>query len=360
MTATAVKQMAGSPYSQCRLNQFNAPGGMGIPDGKNVKFLVVDTFAADNIVTTSENGFVIRTFPFMPYSAGIQGLGPAGQQDFQINGVPFTNQTPIGMGIPSFYPCGQPAEWASINFNVGGFTQDPYQSSNMRLVGCTRRLFYTSPAISAQGLISVTPSHVGVEQYGIVTNPLAAPVANTTAMSVNKPDNTLAYSAPPNTQLLSVDMAQINPAVFTRDTFTARVADGCQIIHKHIGEDHLVRPTSNNVFGANAFNRITSTTGIVLPSLFTATNNTSGGGIAWWDDSWEQVDIFVTGAIEGATFRFETALCFEVNPVATSTLASMTKRKSHHIPGHTKVVDDKVNSQATATISQGAKTVRGT
>lgn len=320
-------------YAHCRLNQFNSPSSQGIPDGRNTKFVTVDSFVANNISCVTNAGFMIRTVPMMPYTAGITGLGASGSNDISVDGTAVKTSTSFNANL---FPIGIPPEWGT-GWNVGGSRDDPYNSASIRMVSRSHRLIYTAPAISASGIIAVTPEKIGIQVYGTVTNTTNTAVANTVGVGVLNPTTgALSYSAPANTQFMNIDIAASGGLdnVFTRDTITTRAENGCYIINKHSGETFKITPTFDNGYAPVCNARISSPAGgSVLNAFFTADQTeTSGGGVFWFDDDWEVNNIVVNGIPEGATFRFETALCFEYGLQAVSPFAPLAKRMSDESP----------------------------
>jgi len=352
------------PYAHCRLDQFNSPSSKGLPDGRNTKFVTVDSFVSNNINCVSGAGFMIRTVPTLPYTAGITGLGSQGDNDISVDGTAVKTAENYSAGL---FPIGLPPEWGT-GWNVGGSRDDPYSSATIRLVSRSHRLIYTAPAISASGIIAVTPEKLGIQVYGTVTNTTNALVANTVGVSVTNPTTgALAYSAPANTQILNFDVANsIGLAnVFTRDTITTRAENGCYIINKHAGEVFKIQPTFDNGYAAVGNARLSApAAGSILKNFFAGDQTeTSGGGIFWFDDDWEVNNIVVTGMPVGATFRFETALCFEFGLLATSAFAPLATCRSEENPSIVKTVNNEIADNPVASPSpkspyQGGRTMK--
>lgn len=334
-----------SPYAHCRLDQFRSPASTGLPDGRNTKFVTVDSFVADNITCVDTAGFMIRAFPILPYTAAITGLGSAAANSITVNGIALGNSNTYGEGL---FPIGIPTEWPN-GYNVGGNKDDPYFAATARLVSKTHRLIYTSPAVLASGIIAITPEKVGFQVYGVTTSVANPAAANTTSMIIKKPtDQTVSYIAPADTQILNCDCSVSNglAQVYTRDTVTMRVENGAYIVSKHSGETFKIVPLVDQLYGLNASGgRVSSApAGSTMTNYFTADSTlTTGGGVQWFDDDWESFNIIVTGITAGTTFRFETALCFEYGMTATSAFAPLAKRISDKDLATVVAVDKHIN-----------------
>lgn len=341
---------AANPYLDCRMNQFRAQGGYGIPDGRNADYLVIDAFAANSFECVTGAGFAIRTLPILPCTAIVSGLGASGTNDVNVDGVVYLNGSAGGAWMPAAIP----QQWfPTYDGAPGSVVPDPYASGHIRLVAATRRLILTSPSVTASGVISVSPAAISATLGAITTDNTSGLVAGTLSVSYrNAAATTVAYTVERDVPVLSLDAPNFpTAALFNRDTVVTRVENGVYVVQKHRGDTFELNPTRDNPV-AVVMNVSTAapTAGRNITGVSTVrlTGATNGGGAIWWDDTWQQYDFVVSGVQPGQTFRFETALCFEVNPHSNSALAVLTKRKSIKNSPLLSMVDDMVNSMPTA------------
>lgn len=359
-TTISSRPMMSNPYLACRLDPTNSPGSMGIPDGRNRKFIVVDHFVADTITTVSTAGFMIVTLPTLPTTAAVTGLGAPGASDITVNGLAVGTGQIGAAGSPSYgwYPCGIPNEWLINAYPGNNVVEDPYQSASARLVSIKRRLFYMSQPLNATGVVSVTPMKVGITG-GSLTNDTTSPVTpGKMILTVSKADNSAGLSvASVGTKILEMDLG-VSPTVFTKDTLTTRVENAVEIPGKHYGEVFRILPTMDTPSGLAANFRMTAdaTLGSNIINFFTAKLNSGAGtsayptGVLWYDDDWECQQLVVTGMPAGSTFRWETTFCMEYSLQATSPFAPLAHRESVDAPETVRKVDKVINKLPVAFI----------
>jgi len=324
------------PYVHCRIDPFGSDGTSSIPDGANTSFITSDTRMFDNISLTQPSltgtySFAIQTLPTLPASALITGTSGA----LTVNGVAITDatfQTTLNGPNSTYYqaplsvlPPYLGTASATGNYLPGSANNDPYNSNTARLVAAGYRLIYTGPTLTCQGIITVTPSDVGIADGPdtfAATNPLG--IRDTAGTIV-----AIAQSTPQ----LVLDSGN-NPKAMTRDTVTLRPEQGLTFIPRHKGSNYKVQPTTdlakailanagaiggtggNNMFGRNNL----------------AAASTYNGGVIWYDNDWTGCKICVQDVNFDATFRWETIWCMEYNPAPGGVLSTLTKEATKSAP----------------------------
>jgi hypothetical protein len=323
------------PYVHCRIDPFGSDGTSSIPDGANTSFITSDTRMFDNISLTQPSlagtySFIIQTLPTLPASALIVGA----TAPLTVNGVTITDATFLDMIGPNstYYQAplsvlppylGDPS--ATANYLPGSATNDPYNSNTARLVAAGYRLIYTGPALTCQGIITVTPSDVGIApgpDTFVATNPLGIRDTAGTIVAIAQ-----------NTPQLVLDSGR-NPYAMTRDTVTLRPEQGLTFIPRHKGSNYKVQPTTDlaKAILANAG----AIGGIGGNNMFGRNNvagvSTYNGGVIWYDNDWTSCKICVQDVNPDATFRWETIWCMEYNPAPGGVLSTLTKEATKSAP----------------------------
>jgi hypothetical protein len=324
------------PYVHCRIDPFGSDGTSSIPDGANTSFITSDTRMFDNISLTQPSlagtySFTIQTLPTLPASALITGA----TAPLTVNGIAITDATFLDSMVgpnSSYYqaplsvlPPYLGSASAIANYLPGSATNDPYNSNTARLVAAGYRLIYTGPAMTCQGIITVTPSDVGIApgpDIFVATNSLGIRDTAGTIVAIAQ-----------NTPQLVLDSGSY-PKAMTRDTVTMRPEQGLTFIPRHKGSNYKVQPTTdlakailanagaiggfggNNMFGRNNV----------------AASSTYNGGVIWYDNDWTSCKICVQDVNPDATFRWETIWCMEYNPSPGGVLSTLTKEATKSAP----------------------------
>jgi hypothetical protein len=324
------------PYVHCRIDPFGSDGTSSIPDGANTSFITSDTRMFDNISLTqpslsSTYSFAIQTLPTLPSSAIITGASAP----LTVNGVNITDATmlttldgpsstsykaplsvlPPYIGLPS----------ATGNYLPGTVYNDPYNSNTARLVAAGYRLIYTGPALTCQGIITVTPSDVGIADGPDTENPGNALGLRDTAGTIVPLANF--------TPQLALD-AGLNSKAMTRDTVTLRPEQGLTFIPRHKGANYKVQPTTDmaKAILANGSNIGTVGANNMFGRNNVAASSTYNGGTIWYDNDWTGCKICVQDVNFDASFRWETIWCMEYNPAPGGVLSTLTKEATKSAP----------------------------
>jgi hypothetical protein len=324
------------PYVHCRIDPFGSDGTSSIPDGANTSFITSDTRMYDNIslgtgIVATTYSFTIQTLPTLPSSAVIVGAS----SPLNVNGTTIidptltsslngpsstTYQAPLSV-LPPYLGAPGPTG----NYLPGTVTNDPYNSNTARLVAAGYRLIYTGPALTCQGIITVSPSDVGIAD-GPDTETPGNPLGIRDTAGVIVP----LFN---NTPQLALDAGLISKAM-TRDTVTLRPEQGLTFIPRHKGANYKVQPTTDM---ARAILANASSIGTVGANNMFGRNNvaaasTYNGGVIWFDNDWTGCKICVQDVNSDASFRWETIWCMEYNPAPGGVLSTLTKEATKSAP----------------------------
>lgn len=309
-----------NPYVHCRRSPFTGRGGAAIPDGGNSNFVVNDTFAIDTIsVSTAGASFIIQTTPTLPSLAMVASLGP-----LTVNG---TSITANGQWQPASDALGK--QWTPIAipssfigaYTPGTNTLDPWNSTSWRFIAIGYRIIYTGPVVTCAGSIVVTPNNVS---YAPGTMSTAAGAVLRATSNTNT--DLGAYLA--STPLLQMDITS-NPVAFNRASRTFRPEEQIMLLAQHSGTNFDSKPTPGVSYGVVSSNSVASNVPI---SAYNILRQVGNNGVIVWDNAWSGYQIAFSGLNADASFRFETVVCFEVNPSISSPFYAMTIKESPRDP----------------------------
>jgi hypothetical protein len=343
-----------SDYMHCRMDPFASSGKGSIPDGGNNSYVVVDNRSFDTIVIPDTSTYIIQTLPTLPASAML--FGPTASAGCTVNGVPITFSatsnlsTNIGSGTPlSVLP-----QWLAGGGYLPGISiNDPYMAATARLVSCGYKLTYTGPVLTAAGSITVTPNDVALSVLEPTTSGVSLISPGQTNLTIKNNSNVLAQVATIGTLLLQLD-GTTNSAALTRDTIVLRPEQGVYIVPKHKSNVFKNIPVSDTASGLVANPTTDSTLGLAYTNLFTLNNTTVAdstydGGIIWYDNDWSTTQITIAGMGVGASFRWDTIWCMELNPSISSVIAPLTIKASPNVPSEVVAAQTATNKRPNAT-----------
>jgi len=316
------------PYVACRLNPFRAGSGRGIPDGGNSNYIVVDHLMFDDILCVTSAGFVIQTLPALPFMATICGQGGTSANDVTVNGILYKNS---GSYYTGQYPLSIPPVYGAniARFDSTNVYDDPFVSSSARLVSLAYRLIYTGAVQTCAGVITVSPNNIGASYGGSSDSNLAGPAADTTTVAYVDPLQGPAYY---NQGVNTINLDYVtNVKAYTKDTISMRPEESPYMLAKHRTNDFKLLPTLDvtQVPISNASMVGALATGTVVKQLNSSVNpSAQAPGMIWIDPDWSAMQIVVSGVNIGATFRLETAACFEYALSSTSPFATLAIKSS--------------------------------
>lgn len=344
-----------SAYVKCRMNPFGGYGTQGIPDGANSDYVISDFYATDTITTLTQAGFKIQTLSTLPITACVKGLGAAAVNDLQVNSLNYDNPSVAGItGDGGYFPLGIPSVWkGSWNFLPGASPQDNLGSAKIRLVGVGYCLTYTGKASDCAGVAVITPNDWALSPTGIETN-LDSPALVAGDLTVNVIDSTgLAGSYVDRHTGLIQATGSSDPNMFTKDSVVHRLDRKLYILPRHTTADFKIIPVSSTCSAIGPLNGdLSSSAAINHMNLFASNGpaSTQNSSIFWYDNDWRNFQVVVTGMGTGATYRWDTVFCVEVNPKGSSVMANFAKKVSPMATAEIKLANSLVNNTTPGTL----------
>jgi len=367
MRRTVPPRVLGNSWAHCRMDPFSSSGGVRKPDGRGAgRSIIVDHLISETITFNTSSGFTIQTFPGMlPYTAAIVGNGAAGVNDFTVNtiGGSYNFINPVATGT-NWFPLGNVNEWLQGNpvkyaSNSGGVPNqnDPYVSSDMRVLSVKRYLQYSGNLTSDQGWISVSPSPFRLSKNFNEIDALSAGngLVNGVATAFNS--NT-SLSIPVGVPYYSLDLENPTTTVFNKDTVQHRMDVALSIVSKQKGDIHDFAGVPDTGFLVCPNASLVSNTGaptVVYPN-WCSFNSTPAVPLVWAiAESWIGELINVTGVSVGASMKFLTAICVEYVPQSNSPMAPLAVKPAPANVGLVDRVNDMVNAMPVAVPSVSEK-----
>lgn len=314
------------PYLMCRLYPFEAKPSNGIPDGDNIKKIVIDHRAYSTITVGTSGNFVLKFVPWLPHTALFKSSASAG---FLINGVAAS-----GLAITSTAGWWQPAvtypEYATYLTASGSRSTEisnPYLCTKFRIVTMAAKITYVGAPTSATGTVTVYDDPIQYIDDRLIN------------------DITVEYGATStsaNTVMISrVDQATVQ-ASLSSQTYVSRTDIPVLIRNKHMGDKYDWRVTTpTKVYPVD-------TTQMAGPAYV---SNLTGPidycGLLGFDPQWVPATALFEGATVGTTFRVETIICVEYQPGVASDAYRLAK-ESPKDNTQTTIVQTQVKQTPTA------------
>jgi len=318
-----------SPYVMCRMYPHMGKGGVAIPDGGNANFLVTDAYAVDTITVSAAGTFIMQTLPCLPFTCMYAGNG----MNITVNGNTLTapgNLIPSSTAVGSAYMPGGLLQVYSPGVRAQATPYlDAYNTVSARIVALGYRIYYTGPVNTCAGTITVTSNDVSFEDFGPVTTVAQPPTAGLIGITSNSLTQTNSgFSTETSTPITIIDVRPTTTINRTSRTF--RPEEGVVFVPHHKTNDFKIRDFKDapSVCIANG-PPLTASQGY---ALFPQNVGTGGAGstvgLLMHDADWCAATICFNNINADASYRIETVCCLEVNPSATSAIASLTKSKS--------------------------------
>jgi hypothetical protein len=343
------------PYVVCRLNPFEGKGKVGIPDGGNSNFIVVDTVAIDNLSFSGVSNFLIQTLPTLPFASVLMNYSG---NVITVNGNAFSSGVypPLATTVNSMsYPLGYISQYNTATFQpqVGLAAPDPFSGVNARIVQIAYRIRYTGPVNTCSGNITVTSNDVSLQQEALLTTNTTATGNLVSGQSALNSQVTSTNYFTAGTPVLGVGCST-NPNIMNRTSVSFRPEEGVFLTLKHKTNDFKVR----DLFGVGpmlAFNsKMAPATanyhGIPSGNYCQGTNTAT---INFFDNDWQSYQIVFTGINSDASFRMETIYCLEFSPSAGTLASTLSSPKSADIPASIKMANDMLGMMPTASPAIG-------
>jgi hypothetical protein len=291
--ARGPKSLSFSPYAECRLNPFKGGAAM-YPGGGSTPVVVLDHRMFADIALTAGASYHLRIIPCAPYGA-IMHLESTTASAIVTNNKGSTTYGPdVAFGADTnlgWAPVATMVEWNTGSY-PGVATTSLYDATQARVTAGGFRLTYTGTTNNCRGLISMTNGSLNVTTRETV--PINVGVIN----EIGGTAYTVAANA---AESLQVDGEVIaNPCAPT--TRVVRMDRGASGRLTQVSETLPFRPIAQS--GA-----------VMVTDRYTTGFLRSGTGqrtsVAFYDESWAPLDIFLSGIDSNITMRLDVALCVE-------------------------------------------------
>jgi len=312
---------------------MNAAASRGLPDGGNYATVNIDYYSYVDFTIGTAGGVIIHTLPSLPYPAIIKPLANTASPQITIHGLAINQPGPPAYAdtwIPAFiYPefslwTGEPtAATASLC---------PFNFSKSRIKGQSWELIYTGTANTCSGVVNVMESPTNMDLTEANLNTLVLELLNYT-------DKTAAGSFLPSARYIKGD---VNTTInnYTLKNENCRPERGCVGIIRHNSDDYkfVQNFTSPAVIANNDLNLTRYS--LLGNGVVTGSNLTQIGGVYCYDDDWSSHQIVLSGAQNGATYRFSVKTCVEHIPQPNSIIARYATQPPSSNPRTLEAVED--------------------
>lgn len=306
---------ASDPYVICRLNPFASKGSSGIPDGSQVRKLVVDHRLTVTVTFGSTGTVGLMFVPALPSPIWVRHFDAT----TQINGVATSNLSNTDLLIP--VPV---SEWGSqplTYHNTAGQYDDTaplYTAARARIVSGAWQIMYLGTTLTDSGVVRVNTAAFGVG----TALPNVAPfgvhswsTATTTSYSVDQ-----VLVRPVTTE---IDATSFTTSANTYDTTLTRLSRGCHGLLKHAGKDYEFKEVAaNTTFLMTQNNENYS---MLCNKVITPTTVSNSGVVQFYDNEWDATFLTISGGTNGQSFVFDCVLCVEYAPAPSSAVYSIAK-----------------------------------
>lgn len=328
-------------YIKCRTDPFNAKGGGMIPDGSGKRVMVDHKLYYDFTATNSGDARILVA-PFMPSPVFFKpGVNTAGMT---LNGAAITQAT-LGNVLDAAWVPGLYSEYSNWGGIPGtmGFTI-PYDAVRARIVTQGYKIYYTGQASKAAGTITVQSAPMDFGDPTMAQNYIVRCVNSTEVVSYDTTANQNGFNMLPIS-------APLNDAGLTSDTYMTRPESGIVGMLKRQSATNNWCDIYANCLAVVPEKKIASAlTPTSITQTFVGSNsgslNTSFGGIAFADDSFEAHFVKVSGATDGTVglgFRVEVITCVEYQVPGTSSVSKFLKTPPRASPQSIAAADAVMN-----------------
>jgi hypothetical protein len=349
MTAQQRRQQI-MPYIHCRINPWSAvTGGTMIPDGSDVRRIVVDHRFISQFSFGSSGIFQVNLIPSFP-TCLIAGV-PASDNTSMINGRVFSNGSLGSTSTPSFASAGIFPEWQAIpiTFNNAAGQYDTYPpylyATRARVVTMAMRIIYTGSTLANSGWIIVNRDPIHFVPLNDNATTFTLPAAFTG-------DSTQTYSSN-QVELIGTDY---NPTTSTvaSTAFNDRLEYGAYIVAHHGSNNYDWVPVRNNVTYLTA--NTSSLKGLItVNDGIPAFNFGRYNMVGFCDDGWQATTCNISGGTVAQTFNVEVIVCVEYEPASNSQMFQMA-RNAPDAPHQIQAANTAMKNAPTASKTTGALT----
>jgi len=315
-----------SSWGMCRLNPWNASSMMNmarLPDGNSANGYSYDLYSFADVTLSSSNNITFTTFPGLPFQAML--TFPSGASTVTISGANSQGvSAPAAAGGLGFYNyTGPAATGATVPICYGRFPVDDnpftanpasYGATKARIISQAWRLTYTGPASTCSGIVTVTPTPLGMDPeepmnkgLGRINYQNLAGVAATSSTDCALTPvliQQMSYVIPSANKESKQMRPETTPTGLVRRSAASTdwnfrdVAAQSLILTQPIGAGATLGGGSLNAYFAAAFSQ---------PAAGGSTATL--GSVDFLDNQWESTSVVLTGVT--GSFRFETITCFE-------------------------------------------------
>lgn len=303
------------PYIICRLNPYASKGSLGIPDGNQTRKIVVDHRQLTTITFGSSGTVGIVFAPCMPAPIWVYPY----DNTTAINGTTATNNVALNACVPVTV-----AEWGSFGIvynntagnydNVGSI----YGANRARIVTGAWQVMYLGTSLTDSGMIRATSSALSID----------TPVPNVSGLTVQNWAGAGFTSYNANQVMVRLCNSPMGTNMFTGssntyDTTMTRLKKGAHGLLKHSGGEYEYKEVMTDVcFIAEAANNQIS----MLMNVVSSPVTVGQCGLAqFYDNEWDATLITISGGTTGQSFVFDSVMCLEYAPSATSSIYPLAK-----------------------------------
>lgn len=325
------------PYVVCRLNPFASKGSTGIPDGMQIRKLVVDHRQTNTITFGSTGSVGIMFTPALPSCVWVRHYDAT----TIVNGVPTTTNFGFGTLIPI-----PTAEWAGqplTYLNAAGQFDDVtplYSAAKARIVSGAWQIMYLGTSLTDSGMIRANVGSFTVD----------TPIPNVGNFTVSNWAGAGTTTYATSQVFVRPVTAVVNDTSFassanTYDTTIGRLSRGAHGLLKHSGKDYEFKEVYPNV--TYLARQGVETSSLLLNQSTTPLTVGVSAVCQFFDNDWDTTFISVTGGTPGQSFAIDSVLCVEYAPMPTSSVYALAKHGRTNLPA-LKAADAGVDKMPTS------------
>lgn len=307
-------------YAKCRLDPFNSMGSNGVPDSCSLRTVVVDHRGYCDIQIGSAGTCVLKTLPAFPY--GLLAKTGSTTGSLGINGVNYTQgATGVNYNL-DWIPAITYSEYIPQAAAAYGGTPippigDPFIAARYRIVTQAFRIYYTGQANVCSGIVTISSDSLSTDLASSMSQSAITLYSYTAGAQSGI---TLASG---NYMCKRVSEGTV-PGTLTPSSVNLRPETGANILIKHTAPEYDFVPMSE--YGTVLVPSAQAGYSYIAQVLGATTYNPIVMGI---DPGWESVIVSITGATNGSTFRVESVMCVEYEPLPSSNVVRFAKSNPH-------------------------------
>jgi hypothetical protein len=311
--ASGAKKSIKDAYVMCRLNPFHSMGGTGVPDGSQIRRLLVDHRMINTFTFGSSGKIDIAITPSIPNSvwANNGGIGAETTQ-WQINGVSYLqNESDSRYFVPLCQP-----EWRSQAINryatTGNYNTIDliYHSDKFRIVSVGWAITYIGNAMNNSGVMVISNASVDF-------SPVQPNIAGLTILSSTSGTN----------PTIGADQIYITSCNLSMDSTNFGVPGPAgRSISMQMGAHGLLKHSTSDYkyLTVNGYETYPVISGGTTTALLMQTGSSLGTIVGntpvqlGFDPDWDTTLISISGGSVGQSFMLDTIYCIEYCPTPSS------------------------------------------